>query len=1305
MCNDGIKQQAKNLIEANKPAEALRVLNAAICERESSELLNDWASAACLCGDSRVAESGYRRALQLDPSYRQAAVNLAALFLQQGRFDESIPVLQSVAGSLTEEESGQLRRLATSAEAAASPARSRPEMSSNTAVPLKDGKPEASIEASIIVPVWNKLDFTRRCVARIRETTPDHLYELVFVDNGSTDGTAEFLAGSGGLDGNVTVITNATNLGFVEASNQGARVAKGRFLIFLNNDTEPQPGWMEALLEMAIADPGIGAIGSKLVYPDGRLQEAGGMIFQDASGWNFGRFDDPSKAEFNKACEVDYCSGAALLVRREAFERLGGFDRRYTPAYYEDTDLCFGIRSLGLRVMYCPGSTVAHFEGTTAGTDPGSGFKRFQAVNREKFAVKWRDALARQDPSPAVTGKRPERADRARLSTPAPATVIPAGPPTVLPERAPGALHILVIDPFLPLYDVASGSLRLWRIVQLFRALGCRVTYIARNGTGQERYKKALEALGVVVYAADSEKIAQCGLASAAAPIDLARILSDPPCDLAWISFYDMAEQYLPDIRRLSPGTRIVVDTVDVHFLREARQAELIEDCPAAQAAREQVRITQRRETAIYGQADLVVTVTEADADALRKEGLKVPIDVIPNIHSAIRATPGWKSRRDLVFVGNFNHLPNIDAILWFCREIMPRVQALVPQTKLTIVGPNPPAEVKALSSPAIVVQGWVAETAPYLDRARVSIAPLRVGAGMKGKIGEALSRGIPVVTTSIGAEGMGLQDGEHAMIANDADSFAEAVVRLYTDRALWQRVARSGREFVETHYGTKAALDMLRTLLLRTSGTSGLQEPGASGPASNPLPHQVEHQAQVSAPAAHFGNPATKPTLGLSMIVRDAEADLARCLESVRGIVDEIVIGDTGSTDSSIEIARRYGARVIPVPWENDFGAARNRVLAENQADWILSLDADEMLEPETSKAIPALLARPDVAGYKVTIWNYVTTLNNRMWDSPAKPNPNRLDAARQYPAYVEHQNVRLFRRNPDVQFEGRVHETTGNRILNSGRKLDEASFVIHHFGLALGAEARFRKSILYRDLGRNKILENPNDAQSYFEVGIEELDTFRDPAAALSCFERVIQLRPRAHRGWAFAGIALVRLGKPAEGLARLRRATELGARNGVVIEAAADAHYQLGDFRAARRSYERAQRVGAVSALPESKIGVCDVRLGRKEQGLRRMRRALQREPEFIELYDLLIVAAVWAGDLQLAAETAEQRLKVAQPTPEGYMRPASIRARLKQWPAALEILQAGCERFPGAETLRQALGQVRQKIPQVSLSLVA
>lgn len=688
----------------------------------------------------------------------------------------------------------------------------------NPVMPIDSGVRERPV--SIVIPVFNKVEHTQLCTVKLIENTPSKLFGVVFVDNASTDGTGAFL---GQVKGPVRVITNAENLGFVGACNQGAAASRSKYIVFLNNDTAPQAGWLEALIAPLERDPSVGAAGAKLVYPDGRLQEAGGLVFQDGSGWNFGRGDpDPFAARYNAEAEVDYCSGAALAVRRDVFERLGGFDVRYSPAYYEDTDLCFGVRSLGLRVLYCPRSIVVHFEGITAGTSTASGIKRFQPINRAKFVQKWQKALELQDLPPAVTGRPPVSADRrARGLCGGSAAARPGL--TRVAEAAPGAPRVLVVDPTFPWYDRASGSLRLFQIIKALRKVGCGVTYIARDGRGQERYQEELEAMGVVTHATDPERLLQIGAKVVAPPLDLASLLKTQQFDLAWLSFYHVAEQYIPELRNLSPHTLIAADTVDVHFLRLERTARLAGD----EAAFETAQTTRRRELRIYGQADVVIAVTKADGDVLQEAGMTKPVRVVPNMHDPVGPTPGLVGREGLVFVGNFNHPPNIDAVHWLCDEIMPILGRKHPKTHLTIVGFNPPPDVKARASGDITVTGWVPATAPYLDAARVSVAPLRVGAGMKGKVGEALSRGLPVVATQMAAEGMGLEHDRDLLIADEPGAFAEAIARLLHDDSDWLRLAEAGRRYIEQHYSVGAVERMLGVLLEETRLAAA---PGAKG-------------------------------------------------------------------------------------------------------------------------------------------------------------------------------------------------------------------------------------------------------------------------------------------------------------------------------------------------------------------------------------------------------------------------------------------------------------------------------------------
>lgn len=248
----------------------------------------------------------------------------------------------------------------------------------------------ATPQVSIVIPVFNKVLYTFNCLLTVCHCDRDITKEVILINNASSDETSTLLAQ---LHGAFTVINNTENLGFVEACRQGAAAARGEFILFLNNDTQVTPGWLSNLLEKMATDSTIGIVGSKLIYPSGRLQEAGGIIFSDASGWNYGRLQDPTDPRFDHSRSVDYCSGASLMIRTALWQQVGGFDLRYAPAYYEDTDLCFTVRQAGYKVVYCHNSEVVHHEGITAGTDTASGYKAYQVINQHKFVEKWSEFL------------------------------------------------------------------------------------------------------------------------------------------------------------------------------------------------------------------------------------------------------------------------------------------------------------------------------------------------------------------------------------------------------------------------------------------------------------------------------------------------------------------------------------------------------------------------------------------------------------------------------------------------------------------------------------------------------------------------------------------------------------------------------------------------------------------------------------------------------------------------------------------------------------------------------------------------
>ncbi|UNK56464.1 glycosyltransferase family 2 protein [Pseudoxanthomonas daejeonensis] len=246
-----------------------------------------------------------------------------------------------------------------------------------------------TLAASIIIPVYNNLACTLDCLRSIVASGDEASCEVIVVDDASTDATRETLEGVPGL----RYERNDVNSGFIRTCNTGAALARGRFLVLLNNDTVVQPGWLDSLLKTFHDYPDTGLAGSRLLYPDGLLQEAGCVIFADGRAGNYGRLDAALDPRYSCVRETDYCSGASVAIPAELFSRLGGFDERYLPAYYEDADLAMRVRQAGFRVRYQPHSWVVHLEGVSSGVSEEGGVKAYQRSNRFKFAEHWAQAL------------------------------------------------------------------------------------------------------------------------------------------------------------------------------------------------------------------------------------------------------------------------------------------------------------------------------------------------------------------------------------------------------------------------------------------------------------------------------------------------------------------------------------------------------------------------------------------------------------------------------------------------------------------------------------------------------------------------------------------------------------------------------------------------------------------------------------------------------------------------------------------------------------------------------------------------
>jgi GT2 family glycosyltransferase/glycosyltransferase involved in cell wall biosynthesis len=623
----------------------------------------------------------------------------------------------------------------------------------------------ADPEVSLILPVHSQPELTAACVRAIVATATVP-YELVVVDDTATASVKDVVARIAGA----TVLMNAHNSGYTRSLNRGSVRARGEFLLFLNDDTVPQPGWLEAMVECARSSEDVGVVVPMYLAPDGSLKEAGSIVWSDGSAENFGRGDRVvERSRYRYRREVDYGSGACLLVRTDLFRAIGGLDEQFSPAYYEDADLCFAAREAGSRVLYEPRARVVHVEGATAGTELSAGNKRFQLVNQAPFVAKWRHRLEEQ----------PRRGGDSRLAS----------------RRSPGP-QVLISDEKVPTPERDGGSRRMWRLIHTFRSLGCAVTFLPANGEAEEPYATRLEEAGVEVLrrAVDFEpELTALG----------------PGLTLAVLSRPHVASHYVYPLRELAPGARIAYDAVDLHYLRELRRS-LVENMPASA----RIDALRELELAMVRCCDMTIVVSDEEHDEVLRSVPGATVEVIPTIEEAVTGVPSLEGRAGIVFVGGFLHAPNVDAVLFLVRSVMPEVWRQRPDAELTIVGQHPPADVQALAGPRVDVRGWVDDIAPLLGAARVAVAPTRYGAGIQLKAIGAMAHGVPVVCTSLAAGGLRAQDGVDLLVADDPYAFAERICDLLYDDGLWRRLSDAGQALIREQYAPHVVSPRIEALL-----------------------------------------------------------------------------------------------------------------------------------------------------------------------------------------------------------------------------------------------------------------------------------------------------------------------------------------------------------------------------------------------------------------------------------------------------------------------------------------------------------
>ena len=624
---------------------------------------------------------------------------------------------------------------------------------------------------TIIIPIYGNIDFTMRCLASIEKNPPKVAFEVVVVDDCSPDDSVcileYFVSG-------VTLLKNKKNQGFIRSCNAGAKKSKAEYVYFLNNDTQVTAGWLDALLQTFDNFPGTGLVGSKLLYPDGILQEAGGIIWRDGSAWNFGRGQDPNLPVFNYAREVDYCSGASIVIPRKLFKKMRGFDEHYLPAYCEDSDLALRIRTAGYRVIYQPLSTVVHFEGISCGTDTDQGIKAFQIENSKKLFKRWRQHLKMHQ----LPGVDPENAKDRMVKN-----------------------RVLVLDNITPEPNKDAGSVTVFNLLLLLRDMGFQVTFIAENNLLYvPEYTTALQRAGVeVLYTPYIDSIEihlmECG----------------SRYNMAFLFRPNVVERNIKAIRKHCPNAKVLFHTVDLHFLRMQREAKLSNNKTMMIEA---VKMKKVEFDAINA-ADAVIVHSTIEYELLRPEFPNKKISIFPLIINIPGRNRNFKDRHDIIFVGGYRHSPNIDAVQFFASEIMPLLRKQLPGVCFFAAGSNPTTEMKKLECEDVIITGFVEDLDSMLDKMRISVAPLRYGAGIKGKIGSAMAAGLPVVATSIAVEGMSLTDRKNIAVADSAKKIAATITNLYKDEVLWNRISDEGLKFSNQEWGAESAWKNLEDILI----------------------------------------------------------------------------------------------------------------------------------------------------------------------------------------------------------------------------------------------------------------------------------------------------------------------------------------------------------------------------------------------------------------------------------------------------------------------------------------------------------
>ncbi|AGP83286.1 glycosyltransferase [Alteromonas mediterranea MED64] len=631
---------------------------------------------------------------------------------------------------------------------------------------------------SIIIPAYNKFELTYHCIASVLLAYNKTSFEVILADDCSTDETAK----AEEMIGNLVVSRNEENLRFLKSCNKASELAKGDYIVFLNNDTEVKSYWLDELVAQHRSDERVGLTGSKLLNLDGTLQEAGGIVWATGEPWNAGRDGNPFDPAWNYVRQVDYVTGAAMCVTKSVWEKVGRFSEEYAPCYYEDTDLSFKVRDAGYKVLYVPHSEVIHFEGQSHGTDITKGLKHYQVINETTFRRKWFNTYKK--------GSKPS------LST------------MHLEKDRNIEQRVMVIDYATPMQGMDAGSHAALQEMKMMLALGFKVTFVPANLAPMGKYTSALQKMGVEVlyvpfyYSLDDV---------------LQRRLGE--MDAVYITRYDVAQKYVDVIKE--SGKPILFNNADLHFLREIRAALVKNDEEAMDLA----LLTRNEELEVCQKVDAILTYNTTEQAVISSHiAQEANMHITPWIVEPKDSGPHFHEREGIAFLGGYNHKPNTEAVEYMVKEVMPKLKAQRPDITFFIYGSKMPEHFKDFESENVKVKGFAKTLDGVYHDHKIFIAPLLSGAGIKGKVLDALAFATPTILTSIAAEGTGLTNGINTLIADDVDEWVEAIIKLYDDEKLWKQFSENSEILAKENFSYLNGVKKMRKIFESVGVFTSLQ-------------------------------------------------------------------------------------------------------------------------------------------------------------------------------------------------------------------------------------------------------------------------------------------------------------------------------------------------------------------------------------------------------------------------------------------------------------------------------------------------